>query len=258
MKSIYLLFIYISLSASVVNLQYVGALSFFGKVGEATLEYKNDGKKYHITISGTGTGIIGDMTLHKRYSYESIGLVEDGKLIPMRYISKETSQDMNKTKIYTFDYGENKTIVTQHKKENKKESKYNIFTFSYDVTTKLVEENSTEELDKIYTDDMVSVFFNKRNNLLYMKQGETKLVEAVGSDDTQDGVIIRFIEQKDDKYKYSVRVKKDYLSGGAEDVTFILDSNNILFETKVDGILFFGNATVKRADAFTAEELKVK
>jgi hypothetical protein len=245
-KIIYLLFIYLSLSASVITIQYVGEFSFFGKVGEATLEYNNDGEKYHIKISGTGTGIVGDLTQHKLYVYESLGLVKDNKLIPMKYIATETGQDLNKTKIYTFDYENNKTIITQHKKENKEESQYNIFTFDYDTSTKLVEENSTKILDKVYKDDMVSVFFNKRNNLLYMKQGETKLVEAVGSDDTQDGVIIRFIEKKDDKYMYRVTVKKEYLEGGSEDVTLILDSNNVLFETKVDGILFFGNAKVRR------------
>ena len=95
---------------------------------------------------------------------------------------------------------------------------------------------------------MVSIMFNKRNNLLYMKQGETKLVEAVGSDDTQDGVIVRFLEKKDDKYVYSVTVKKDYLEGGSKDVKFILDENNILFETKVEGIVFFGNARIIRKD----------
>lgn len=245
MKIIYALLILLTLSASEITLQYVGELSFFGKVGEATLEYTNDGKKYHIKISGTGTGIIGKLTKHSQYVYESIGLVEDSKLIPMKYIGREISKDLNKTKIYTFDYDNNKTTVTEYKIEKKKESNFNINTFKLEKTFKFVEENTTKELDKIFKDDMVSVFFNKRNNLLYMKQGETKLVEAVGSDDTQDGVVIRFIEQKDDKYLYSVTVQKDYLEGGSEDIKFILDSNNILFETKVEGILFFGNATVK-------------
>jgi len=255
MKAIYLLFIYVSLSASVITLQYVGELSFFGKIGEATMHYSNDGKKYSIKISGSGTGIIGELTQHKHYVYESIGLVKDKKLIPIKYISKESSSDLNKTKTYTFDYVNNKTIVTQHKEENQQKSEYNIFTFKYDTSTKMVEENSTEVLDKLYDDDMVSIFFNKKNNLLYMKQGETKLIQAVGSDDTQDGVIIRFIEHKDDKYMYSVTVKKDYLKGGSEDVTFVLDDNNILFETKVDGILFFGNASVKRSDASQVDVL---
>jgi len=224
----------------------MGEVSFFGKVGEATMEYRNDGKKYHIRVSGNGTGIVGDLTQHKRYIYESIGLVQDSILIPLQYISSERSKDLNKTKIYTFDYQNKKTIVTQHKTENEEKSHYNIFTFEYDTTTRFVEENSTKELDTVYQDDMVSVFFNKRNKLLSMKKGETKLIQAVGSDDTQEGVVIRFIDKIEEQYLFSVRVQKDYLQGGAEDVTFLLDSNNILCETKVDGILLFGNATVKR------------
>lgn len=223
----------------------MGELSFFGTFGEANLEYKNDGKKYHIKISSIGTGIIGELTKHTQYIYESIGLVEDTKLIPMKYISKEISKDLNKTKIYIFNHDSNKTTVTEHKTQKKGKSNFNVNTFKFDRTFKFVEENTTKELDKIFNDDMVSIFFNKRNNLLYMKQGETKLVEAVGSDETQDGVIIRFLEQKDDKYIYSVRVQKDYLEGGSKDMKFTLDSNNILFETKVEGILFFGSATIR-------------
>lgn len=245
MKIIYLLFIFLTSSASVITLEYVGELSFFGQVGEATLEYANDGKKYHITISGTGTGIIGELTRNTRYVYESIGLVKDKKLIPMRYEGREISEDLNKTKIYTFDYDNNQTIVTEHKLENKEHSTFNLARFTYDKYFKFVEENKTETLDKVYNDDMISVFFNKKNNFLYMKQGETKLVQAVGSEDTQDGIIIRFLEKKDEKYLYSVTVQKDYLEGGSKDVTFILDSNNILFETKVEGVLFFGNAKIK-------------
>ena len=246
MKIIYLIFIISGLSASALNLKYVGEFSFFGKIGEASMYYSNNGKKYHIKISGNGTGIVGDLTKHKQYIYESIGSVKDGILIPLKYISKEISMDENKTKIYSFDYDNNKTIVTQHKEANVVEQQYNIFTFKYDVSTKFVEKNEKEELDEVYKDDMVSVFFNKRNNLLQMRKNETKLVRAVGSEDTQEGVVIKFIDKKEGKYIYTLTLKKEYLEGGSEDVTFVLDSNNILYETKVDGILFFGNATVKR------------
>ncbi|MFT5835459.1 MAG: hypothetical protein ACI9RG_000348 [Sulfurimonas sp.] len=59
-------------------------------------------------------------------------------------------------------------------------------------------------------------------------------------------LVVKHIRQEDDKYIFSVRVKKDYLSGGSKDATFILDSENILYETRIDGILFFGNASVRR------------
>ena len=246
MKVIYLLLIYMSLSASTVNMHFIGELSFFGQVGEASMYYSNDGEKYHIKISGNGTGIVGELTEHKRYMYESIGRVQNNELIPMKYISKETSNDLNKTKIYKFDYENNKTIVTEHKIERKEEATYNIFTFEYDRSSKIVEKNDKEEIDEVFKDDMVSVFFNKRNKLLLMKIGESKTIQAVGSEDTQEGIVVKLLEIKEDKFIYSITLEKDYLEGGSEDVTFILDSNNILYETKVDGILFFGNATVRR------------
>jgi len=93
---------------------------------------------------------------------------------------------------------------------------------------------------------MVSVLFNKKNNLLKMKIGESKLIHATGSKDTQEGIIVHLVSIIDGKYKYSVILKKDYLKGGSAKVTFVLDSDNILYDAKVDGILFFGNATVMR------------
>ncbi len=253
MKIVYLLLIYLNLSASIVSFEYVGELSFFGKVAEAAVYYENDGEKYHIKVSGTGSGIIGYLTQHRQYVYESIGIVKDNQLIPMKYIGTETSQDLNKTKTYTFDYKNHKTIVTQYKKERKYESTYNVFSLKLEKSSKIVEETKIEELDEIYDNDMVSVLFNKRNDLLSMKKGDIKLIHAVGSEDTQDGIIIKLIKNVDEKYMYMVTLEKDYLEGGSEDVTFILDNNNILFEAKVDGIFFFGNASLRRITKKTAE-----
>jgi len=59
MKSIYLLFVSLSLSAFSLNMEYIGELSIFGKVAEASIVYSNNGNKYHIKVVGHGTGIVG-------------------------------------------------------------------------------------------------------------------------------------------------------------------------------------------------------
>ena len=246
MKSIYLLFISLSLSASSINMDYVGELSIFGKVAVASIVYSNDGKKYHIKVVGHGTGIVGYLTQNKKYIYESIGIVKNKQLVPMKYIAHETRVDLNKTKVYVFDYEHNKTIITKHVEEKRAEPIYNVFSSEGKINSKFINEKSTEILDKVYNNDMVSVLFNKKINLLNMKIGEPKLVHAAGSKDTQEGIIVHLVSIVDGKYRYSVILKKDYLESGSAKVTFILDSDNILYEAKVDGILFFGNATVKR------------
>ena len=80
---IYLIFL-ANLSASTVNLNYVGELSLFGKVADATIYYFNDGKNYHIKVTGTGSGIIAKLTNNKQYVYESIGRVNNLELIPLK------------------------------------------------------------------------------------------------------------------------------------------------------------------------------
>ena len=228
--------------------------NIFGKVAEGSVVYKNDGKKYHIKVVGHGTGIVGYLTQKKKYIFESIGIVKNKQLIPMKYITHETRKDLNKTKIYIFDYEHNKTIITKYKQEKIAEPLYNVFSAKDKIQSQFIDEKSTETLDEVYNNDMVSVLFNKKINLLNMKKGEPKLVQAAGSKDTQEGIIVNLVSVIDGKYTYSVVLKKDYLENGSADVTFILDSDNILYEAKVDGILFFGNAIVKRYEASSLED----
>jgi len=242
LKIILLLSLFLTLSASTLHLDYIGKFSIFGKVAEASIVYKNDGKKYQIKVMGHGTGIVGYLTDHKEYIYQSIGLVKKNQLVPLKYITQESSVDVNKTKVYRFDYEHNRTIVTKYE-QKRKESHYHIFS-SHKMKRKL--KKSTKILDEIYDNDMITLFFNKNNHLLQMKIGASKLLRAVGSKDTQKGVIVNLITKTNGKYKYSVTLKKDYLKRGSAKITFILDRENILDEAKLNGILFFGNARVKR------------
>jgi hypothetical protein len=245
-KIILLILISLTLSASSIKMDYVGELSLFGKIADAEITYANNGQEYNITIIGTGSGIVGALTNHKKYVMQSIGQVKDGVLIPQKYINSEYGQDFKKIKTYTFDYAKNKTYVSEYKKERVETSTFNLIRVCYDTSYEDVETNKKEVLDTIFGDDMISMFFNKKNNLLSMKKNELKRMTALGSKDTQEGVIVKHIKHEEDKYIYTVSVEKDYLSGGSNDATFILDADNILQESRIDGILFFGNARVRR------------
>ncbi|WP_373035199.1 DUF3108 domain-containing protein [Sulfurimonas sp.] len=245
-KFIILIIISLTLSAGTMKMDYVGELSLFGKIADAKVVYYNDGEKYSIKITASGSGIVGKLTNNKQYVLESVGLVKDGMLIPQKYINAEYGKDFKKIKTYTIDYDAKKTRVDEYKKEKVEVSELDIIHMRYDVSYKDVETKKEEVLDAIYEDDMISMFFNKKNNLLAMKKDETKRMSALGSEDTQEGVIVKHIKHEDEKSVFSVTVEKDYLSGGSRDATFILDDDNILCETKIEGILFFGDAKVRR------------
>jgi len=235
-----------NLFGTTLQMKYIGELSLFGKVGDASMSYMNDGKNYHIIVKGGGSGIVATFTDHKQYVYESIGRVENGVLIPDEYIGREISADFNKTKRYVFDYKNSKTTVITDRSKKKELSTFNIISFKHDVSSKILKEHSEKVLNKVYKDDMVSMFFNKRLQLLAMNKNDVKIVHAVGSKDTEGGMAVKLIAVNGGKYTYSIRIQKDYLSGGSEDATFILDANNILHETKLAGIMFFGDARVRR------------
>ncbi|EQB39584.1 hypothetical protein M947_06215 [Sulfurimonas hongkongensis] len=243
---IILVIISLALNANTMKMDYIGELSLFGKVASAKVIYDNDGKEYSIKITASGSGILGRLTNDKQYVLQSIGVVEDGVLIPQKYIKSEFTQDFKKVKTYTIDYENGKTFINEYKKERVEESTFDIISVKYNVTHKDVETTKEEVLDTIYKDDMISMFFNKSNNLLAMKDNEVKRMTALGSEDTQEGVVVKHIKHEGDKSIFSVTVEKDYLSGGSKDAIFTLDDENILYESRIDGILFFGNAVVRR------------
>ncbi len=245
-KIIIFILISLTLSANTLKMDYVGELSLFGKIADAKVVYDNDGEKYSIKISASGSGIVGKLTNNKRYILQSIGLVRDGVLIPQKYINSEYCDGFEKVKTYTIDYANSKTLVVEYKKERLEMSEFDLIHVRYNISYKNVETKKEEILDTIYHDDMISMFFNRSHKFLSMKENETKHINALGSKDTQEGIIVKHIKHENGKSMFSVTVEKDYLSGGSKDATFILDDENILYETRVDGILFFGNARVRR------------
>ena len=245
-KFIFLIVISLTLNANSMKMDYVGELSLFGQIASAKVIYDNDGEKYSIKITGSGTGIVGKLTNGKKYIMQSIGLVKNGILVPQKYINSEYFKGNEKIKTYTIDYEKNKTYVNEYKKEVVETSEFDLIHVRYNTSYKDVITNKKEVLDEIYHDDMISVFFNKKHKLLSMKNNETKQMNALGSKDTQEGILVRHLREENNKSVFSVTVKKDYLSGGSKDATFTLDDENILYESRIDGILFFGSARVIR------------
>jgi hypothetical protein len=206
------LFFSLSLFATTITHTYVGELSIFGKVADGVMSYNNDGKNYSITVRGGGSGIVGDLTGNKTYTYQSVGVVKNGMLIPQKYINTEKTATFTKTKTYTFDHANNKTYVKEYKKEQKEINTFNMNTFSYDTSYKDVEKTKTKVLDKVYKDDMISIFFNKKHKLLAMQEGQTKFMQALGSKDTQEGVIVKKIATQGNQNISVVEVKMQSLS----------------------------------------------
>jgi hypothetical protein len=129
----------LTLSASTMKMDYVGELSLFGKIADAKVVYDNDGEKYSIKITASGSGIVGKLTNNKQYILQSVGLVKDGVLIPQKYVNSEYGKDFKKIKTYTIDYANNKTLVSEYKKERIEESEFDIIHVRYNVSYKDVE-----------------------------------------------------------------------------------------------------------------------
>jgi len=238
----------LSLFGSTYKLDYVGELSLFGKVADATITYLNDGEHYHIKVVGTGSGIIARLTNNKRYIYESIGDVNGSALVPKHYITTELTPQSKKIKDYCFDYNSSKIEVKSYQEKKVYSTKFDVDSLSLKEVMHVEKKEKSKIMDHIYYDDMITIFFNKKNHLLDMRVNESKTIYAVGSKDTQKGMEVELKEINGDKYIYIMKIKKDYLEDGSNEAQFILDKNNFLYETSLEGILFFGDAVIKRVE----------
>jgi hypothetical protein len=246
MKYLLSILIVTNLFASTYTLDYIGELSLFGKVANATITYKNNGKKYHIKVIGTGSGIVARLTNNRRYIYESIGDVNGTSLIPKHYIETEITPEHKKIKDYNFEYDKSQISVLTYEESKIYRNKVDITNLSIIRVSHIEKKEKQKVIKNIYYDDMISIFFNKRNKLLEMKKNESKVIYAVGSKDTQKGIDIELINIQNNRYIYRMKLKKSYLEDGSTEAEFILDKDNFLYETSLNGIMFFGNAVIKR------------
>jgi len=235
-------------------MKYIGELSIYGEVGNANIRYCNDGTNYSIRVSAGASGAIATLTTLGGFFKYTTDTNNSFFASARFHTSNPIADNLNKTKTYTFDYENSKVIINSYKKERVVKSTFDIISFKYIDTDETIENEDEEILDKMYENDMVSVFFNKKNNFLAMQKNETKVIYAVGSKDTQKGIIVKLIDKNKDKYTFSIKLNKDYLFGGSNDAVFVLDSDNILYETSLDGILLFGKASIKR----TGKQIKKK
>lgn len=235
------------LNAKTVTMKYNGELSLFGKVASAKIKYFNDGENYSIELKGRGTGIVGALTSDRIYTYQSKGKVlEDGTLIPMQYNISHIDDKKKSWKSYIIDRKKSVIKEIDKKEEKISESYFDHKTFSFKRKENIEKKEKSKIIKGVFENDMVSMFFNPGLNLLSMKIGETKIIKALGSPETEQGVRITLISKKQNRYKFKSIMEKDYLKGNESDLYFILDSDNMLYETKMDGVVFFGDAVVKR------------
>lgn len=158
MKKILLLLVILSqiVSAKILTAKYEVSFGIFQTMGvaDARFEIKDD-QTYTIRIEAKTTGIAKVLSGNRIETYESRGIVRNGKLVPDMYSKVRKSNSKKVTKIYTFDHA-NKVVW----KETIEGS-----------------ERNKEHHDFYATEDILTLFFNIDT---YLKSRQDRVLHAIG------------------------------------------------------------------------------
>ncbi|MGD9655196.1 MAG: DUF3108 domain-containing protein [Sulfuricurvum sp.] len=144
------------LSAKTLSASYEVSFGVFQTMGiaDARLEL-NDDQTYRIRIDARTTGLAKVLSNNRTETYESRGIVRDGKLIPNLYTKVRKTNSSVTVKTYTFDHP-NKIVWKETLKH---------------------EDRSKEQNEFYASEDILTLFFNIK---YYMKTPQNLTLYAIG------------------------------------------------------------------------------
>lgn len=238
MKKFFLL-IFVSVQVSIAQLlsaSYEVSFGMFQTMGiaDASFEIKED-QTYTIRIEARTTGIAKVLSNNRIEMYESKGIVQNGKLIPEKFVKIRQTNSTKTVKIYTFDHEQN-TVWFEKIVDNQREAK--------------------EKNDFYASEDILTLFFNIKN---YMKIRKNRVFHTVGSG-RKDGRIDVVFPQKSEleEMKKTLKMKDgDFIKVILNDRIFSSANGELLINLNQEGlcekailedVLLFGDIVGKKVD----------
>jgi hypothetical protein len=234
MKTIVLLFLFTALlNAETLRATYEVSYGLFDRLGtaEATFETRED-NTYTIRIEARTDGIARVLTNNRIETYESHGRIQNGLLIPQKYIKIRRTDSKKMTKIYTFDHTA-KTVWRENIQSDEWEKVQNEF---------------------YAPEDLLSLFFNVKN---HMKESQDRAFYAIGGN-TKDGRIDVLFPTGDDRVGMQEKLQMEngefikvilnnkIFSSARGELLINLGSDALCDKAILEDVLFFGDIVGKR------------
>lgn len=178
------------LSAQTISAGYDVTFSVFGKIGEAVVRYERFDERYVITAEGRLTGEAAAIGANRGELHESFGIVKEGLLVPELYKVTRSSDHYYNQSFFVFYPQERR--AEEHRMNEKYGTKnhFDAKTFrivSSPYTTKSIK---LKPLDYYAQNDLLSLFFNVQPLIATLKEGETRLVHAMGGSNKKGEVLL--------------------------------------------------------------------
>ena len=235
MKSLLLiLLLHLSLFAmsSITKVKFESGVSFYGKIGETQLIFKEDTQHntYKMKVIATSTGILKALSNDRVDTFLSEGIIKDGIYIPTKYTKKAVEIGYEKLTIYEFDYKTNSINKEVVKKKNVTTTQFDHSKFMFVEKDEIVETKTTKKL-KMYTNDFLTLYLNfKYHNL---KNGNITYL------DQKEGDFVSILDEK------TFQINKDKGENKIK-ITLVDDEKSIFFQEATSELSFYGDAYIKK------------
>ncbi len=237
MGHVILLFILVtSLVATDISAKYKVSFGIFGQIGIAKTNLHVENQNYKITIHAKTTGMANLLSGEREEWYESVGVVNDGVLVPDYY--KKTVQR------YSSSVGE--TVL---KKDIRK------YIFSHETKKLHVQKTKykgesrefEEKVGDYYaSNDLLSLFFNFKKMLPSLEVTSDSTFYAVGANKTDGRIDIKPLHVKDEfdwkkGHLMRVIVNDDIFSSDKGELLLNLRDDGLCQQAILKDVLFFGD-----------------
>lgn len=237
------------LNALEIESQYEVTFGLFGKIGKASASLIIDNNSYKIDIKAHSSAIAKVLSNNRVESYESVGEVRDGVLIPHKFTKIVTQNHKGSSSIYTIDH--------KNRKVTREKEKYKIVKDFLSQKEMIEKSSSNEELEYYAKDDLLTLFFNLKHYIDSINKKSSSPFFAVGANASDGRVDIlklsrdefldfsaEELKQKSEKkslHYLKVILNQKIFSSKKGELFIALDSDFLAKEALLKDVYIFGD-----------------
>jgi len=252
MKTLILLFITLSLYANTIAARYDVTFSVFGKIGEAYVEFEQNKGRYYIKVDGKLTGTAASMGQNRREIHESFGLIKEGVLVPELYKKQELSDFYHYETYFVF-YPDNQPVQEYRIREKtERENRVDIAKMQFYSEEVTKHSSSHKNIPYQAQNDLLSLFFNIREYLKTIPEGNYKIIHAVGGRNNKGEILVsnpsgekrkmlKELMPSNENRLITVVIDQDIFKSDKGELFIALDKNYLAKEAMLKDVLLFGD-----------------
>jgi hypothetical protein len=219
--------------ASIQKATYEVSFGVLERIGIAETSFEiRDDQSYFIRVEAKTEGIAKILTNNRIEVYESYGMVQDGKLIPKKYVKIRQTDAKKGIKIYTFDHLNKKIVLENIHSDDWKE----------------------KPVDYYASEDILTLFFNLKHyprkpeyQSFYALGGDKKegKIDVVFADENASTMMSEALQTKSGEFM-KVIVNQPIFSSERGELYLNLNEDGFCEKALLKDVLFFGDIVGKR------------